>query len=546
MQNLRHPCGLIVLVALLLGLGGPVRAQSTDIQSLIAAGRLDEMRWPNFASARPLLQQLYQPKGFAPLWLNGPQPKPVALSLIGTFQRAGDEGLDPEDYDASRWTARLAALKQSAAAQARFDVALSVSAMRYASALHRGRVNPQSIHRTAFDTKPFDPAAFLRDRLLASADLPAALASVEPPFAAYRRTRQALLRYLQLARIDDGERLPLPRKTVDPGQTYPGVPRLIRLLRLLGDLPPGATVSPDAQTYDVMLSDAVKRFQRRHGLEADGRLGAATILQLNVPLQQRVQQLQLSLERWRWLPAGISGPAIFVNIPDFRLRAVDRSGIALDMRVVVGRAMRTQTPVFSAKMTHVIFRPYWNVPRSILRNEILPATQRDPAYLASKGFEVTTWDGEIVSTGPASDSVLEQLQQRRLTVRQRPGPGNSLGFVKLMFPNENNVYLHDTPARSLFARARRDFSHGCIRVEKPAELTAWVLRDNPGWTLEKVQQAMQGGNNNVTVHLATPVPVFIVYGTALAYENGEVHFSDDIYGFDSRLAAALARGDAYQ
>ena len=546
MQNLRHPCGLIALVALLLGLGGPVRAQSTDIQSLIAAGRLDEMRWPNFASARPLLQQLYQPAGFAPLWLNGPQPKPVALSLIGIFQRAGEEGLDPEDYDASRWAARLAALKQSAAAQARFDVALSVSAMRYASALHRGRVNPQSIHRTAFDTKPFDPAAFLRDRLLASADLPAALASVEPPFAAYRRTRQALLRYLQLARIDDGERLPLPRKTVDPGQTYAGVPRLVRLLRLLGDLPPGTTVSPDAHTYNTTLSDAVKRFQRRHGLDEDGRLGAATIRQLNVPLQERVRQLQLALERWRWLPTSFSAPPIFVNIADFRLRALDEDKkVALDMRVVVGRAIRTQTPVFSAEMTHVIFRPYWNVPRSILRNEILPQVVRDRSYLVRKNFEVTTHDGRVVARGNVSDEILEQLRRGSLTIRQMPGPDNSLGLVKLVFPNEDDVYLHDTPATRLFARSRRDFSHGCIRVERPAELAAWALRNNPGWTIQRVQEAMQHGDDDSTVNLTKRIPVYIVYGTAIVYENAEAHFNEDIYGLDSRLATALAKGYPY-
>jgi murein L,D-transpeptidase YcbB/YkuD len=324
------------------------------------------------------------------------------------------------------------------------------------------------------------------------------------------------------------------------------VARLARFLRLVGDLPEDAAGSQDGDVYGGALVDAVKRFQRRHGLDEDGRLGAGTIKQLNVPLADRVRQLQLTLERWRWLPAEFSAPPIIVNIPDFRLRALDEdNNPVLDMRVVVGKAMRTETPVFSRDMTYVVLRPYWNVPPSILRSEIVPAIQRDRGYIASKNYEVTNFDGKVVTSGTISDEVLAQLKAGKLMVRQKPGPTNALGLVKLIFPNENNVYLHSTPSQSLFSRSRRDFSHGCIRVEKPAELTEWVLRNNPGWTLEKVQQGMQSGKDNVTVTLGKPVPVFIVYGTALAYANGEVHFSDDIYGFDGKLAAALAKGYPY-
>jgi murein L,D-transpeptidase YcbB/YkuD len=313
----------------------------------------------------------------------------------------------------------------------------------------------------------------------------------------------------------------------------------------VGDLPEDAA-GPQDGVYGGVLVDAVKRFQRRHGMDEDGRLGAGTINQLNVPLADRVRQLQLTMERWRWLPAEFSAPPIIVNIPDFRLRALDEeNNPALDMRVVVGKAMRTETPVFSRDMTYVVLRPYWNVPPSILRGEIVPAIQRNRGYIASKNYEVTTFDGKVVTSGSISDEVLAQLKAGKLMVRQKPGPTNALGLVKLIFPNENNVYLHSTPSPSLFSRSRRDFSHGCIRVEKPAELTAWVLRNNPGWTLEKVQQGMQSGKDNVTVTLAKPVPVFIVYGTALAYANGEVHFSDDIYGFDTKLETALAKGYPY-
>jgi murein L,D-transpeptidase YcbB/YkuD len=215
------------------------------------------------------------------------------------------------------------------------------------------------------------------------------------------------------------------------------------------------------------------------------------------------------------------------------------------MRVVVGKAMRTQTPVFSRDMTYVVLRPYWNVPPSILRSEIVPAIQRDRKYVANKRYEVTTRDGKVVTSGEISDDVLAQLKAGKLAVRQKPGPTNSLGLVKLMFPNQYNVYLHSTPAQELFSRTRRDFSHGCIRVEKPAELTAWALRKNVGWTVERVQEAMQKGSDNVTVNLTQRVPVFIVYGTALADQGNVVHFYDDIYGHDAALARALAKGYPY-
>ena len=342
------------------------------------------------------------------------------------------------------------------------------------------------------------------------------------------------------------EPLPVPAKAIKPGEKYAGAAALGRRLVLLGDLPADAAPAANADVYGGALVEGVKRFQGRHGLDADGQLGPGTVKQLNVPIADRVRQLQFALERWRWLPSEFSAPPIVVNIPDFQLRAADAKGnVAMTMRVVVGKAAPTQTPVFSRDMTYVVFRPYWNVPPSILRGEIVPAITRDRNYIAKKNYEVTTPDGKVVTDGPISDDVLAQLKAGKLAVRQKPGPANALGLVKLIFPNEFNVYLHSTPSQALFAKSRRDFSHGCIRVEKPAELAAWALRNNPDWTLERVRAAMQTGPDNVTVKLERPVPVFIVYATALAYENGEVHFYDDIYGHDADLAQALAKGYPY-
>jgi murein L,D-transpeptidase YcbB/YkuD len=376
-------------------------------------------------------------------------------------------------------------------------------------------------------------------------DAPAALSQLEPPFDGYRRAEKALLAYRVLAKEDDGELLPDSKKPVEPGDSYPGVARLERLLRRLGDLPADATVPPNSQIYSGVLVDALKHFQERHGIDPDGRIGKTTLKQLNVPLSRRVRQLQIALERWRWVPDFFEQPPIVVNIPEFRLRAYNQSyQIELDMKVVVGGAFRHQTPVFLDNMQYVIFRPYWNVPVSIQKDELLPKLTKDPAYLAKNEYEVVDSHNKVVPGDAVTPEVLAQLRSRKLSIRQVPGQKNALGFIKFIFPNEYDVYLHGTPARGLFSRARRDFSHGCIRVEKPEQLALWVLRDQPRWTLARVRKA-ENGAAPLQVDLNQPIPVLIVYSTAVVKENGEVCFFEDIYGHDTSLHEALAKGYPY-
>lgn len=525
-----------------LAASGPAVGQSAErIQSLVSAGNVPSMRWPEFHNYQPSVQKFYAAGSYAPVWTQGGDISPQGLQLIQVFKDAWQKGLEPEDYDASRWDARRQNLRRTDSAET--EVALTVSAMRYISDLHTGRINPQRVNfQQAVDQKRYDLADFVRSRVLQTRDMAAALAVLEPPFPSYQRTEQALVRYVQLAREDDGAQLPVPSKAIEPGQPYAGLARLSRLLHLLGDLPADANGDTAPATYDSALAAAVKHFQRRHGLDEDGRLGTGTVKQLNVPLTQRVRQLQLTLERWRWAPSEFPSPPIIVNIPDFRLRALNPDNtVALNMRVVVGKAMRTETPVFSGEMSYIVFRPYWVVPPGIMRRSIIPSIQRNRNYIADNRYEVTTPNGKVVTSGPISDETLAQLKSGKLMVRQLPGPKNALGLVKLMFPNEHSVYLHSTPSTELFARSRRDFSSGCIRVENPAELSVWALRDNPGWTLERVQQAMQSGPDNVTVRLTRRTPVFMVYGTAIAYPDNEVHFYDDLYGHDARLEEALAK-----
>jgi len=535
--------------ALLVMPGSPGPAgSSVELQQIGSAGQLSDLRWPNFSDYRLHFQNFYQPAGYALAWVRDGRATPQALSIIGVLQRAADKGLDAEDYDGSRWPARLAHLPGAQEAEAaHFDAALTVCTMRYISDLHIGKVNPKYFHfGLDVEHKKYSLPEFLRLRLVNAPDPAAVLEMVEPPFPGYRRTQAALIRYSELARQDDGEPLPGIAKTLAPGGSYAGVPRLTRLLRLLGDLPAGAAT--DAGTYSGALVDAVKRYQRRHGLPPDGRLDAQTLRSLNTPLSFRVRQMQLTLERWRWLPHDFEEPPIIVNIPEFHLRAfssVQQGSVALEMNVIVGKAYGHKTPVFADTMQYVVLRPYWNVPPSIQRSEITAGIQKDRDYIAKKGFEVITHSGEVVTSGPISDEVLARLRAGTLEVRQKPGPSNALGLVKLIFPNSYNVYLHSTPVQELFSRSRRDFSHGCIRVEKPAELTAWVLRNNPGWTLERVREAMQNGKDNQRVNLAKPVPVLILYATAIVDEAGAAHFFDDIYGLDADLEKVLAKGYPY-
>jgi murein L,D-transpeptidase YcbB/YkuD len=523
---------------------------STRLRAIAVAGKLADLRWPDFSDYRVHFQRVYDSSNFAPVWVRGDQPSSQALGMIRAFEESARKGLNPEEYDSSRWEARVAALKSSSVSAntvADFDAALTVATMRYISDLHIGRVNPAHF-KFGIDVKQkkYDLPNFVTTKVINAPDVAAVLAGVEPPYDGYKRTEEALQQYEQLAAKGDGPSVPEVQKAVGAGGAYAGSAELAARLRLLGDLPRNAASNVDPHQYDPSLVDAVKHFQARHGISADGKLDKNTIRLLNVPLAGLVVQLDNALERWRWLPPDFPQPPVVVNIPEFVLRAfsADRK-VALSMNVVVGKAVRTQTPVFAEDMKYIVFRPYWNVPPSILRGEMIPAIVKDRSYIGRKGFEVTDSSGRVITSGTVSDEVLAQLRAGRLMVRQKPGPTNALGLVKFIFPNQNNVYLHSTPSQQLFSQSRRDFSHGCVRVEKPAELAAFLLRNQPPWTLDRAQAAMQSGRNNQQVNLATPVPVLILYVTAVVEPDDSVHFFDDIYGHDKALNAVLAKGPPY-
>lgn len=524
-----------------------VQGQST-LHAYLAAGELPDLQYPDFTNLRTEAKEFYEASGDTLPWIVNRQPTSQAHAIILALQQAENQGLNPIDYDGPRWPGRLAVADSGRASEPellRFDLAVTISTMRYVSDLHRGRVNPRDFH---FDldiaNNNLDLSDFLRKNLMNATNVNAVIQTVEPPFPAYRRTVEALRNYLKLANADDRDPLPIPAKPVKPGGTYAAVETLTRQLALLGDLPAGRNTASEKE-YSGEVVNGVKRFQERHGLDANGILDEHTIKELNTPLRQRVTQLELTLERWRWLPHEFEQPPIIVNIPEFRLYAANDEYLpAFNIKVVVGRSYKHKTPVFATQMKSVIFRPYWNVPLSIQRNELLPELRKNANYLTEHDYEVVGRNQQLVSEGDVNAAILAGLASGKLAIRQRPGPDNSLGLIKFDMPNGYEVYMHDTPATQLFSRSRRDFSHGCIRVENPVELALWALRDKAEWDREHIIEAMSG-EETFRVNLSKPIPVLILYGTAIVTESGEVHFFDDIYGLDSELQQRLAQGYPY-
>lgn len=469
---------------------------------------------------RGWLDRFYGPRKYAPAW----NPSTAAAALW-VLRQAPLQGLDTLDYGTDALQRLLSA---GQADTARFDVALTSALLHYLADLRVGRVRSE-YHGRLPDTrlKQYDPVERLRAGL-AAGELQGAVQAAEPALPQYAQVKAALAQYRRLSK-QAYPPLPKPRARLAPGAAYPAATALFKRLVLLGDLPPDAQ-PPANGIYSERMKRGVQHFQARHGLDEDGVLGRGTIDALNVPPAQRARQLALTLERLRWLPDFGPGPLIVVDLPAYRLWALDPGGTALplEMRVVVGTAVKTETPLFVGQMRYLEFNPYWNVPRSILEKEILPKLERNRAYLAQHEME----------TVPPGASVAD-LRAGRARVRQRPGPKNSLGAIKFAMPNPMDIYLHSTPARELFKRSRRDLSHGCIRVERPAALAEYVLGQQRHWNAATIEAALQPGPTR-HVDLARAIPVVMFYATAAVDIKGSVRFAADIYGRDARLEEELA------
>jgi murein L,D-transpeptidase YcbB/YkuD len=482
------------------------------------------------------------------LWFADARPAPQAHQAIALLADAASQGLEPQDYNASALQQAIDQAAQGPApepmAVARLESALTTALERYLSDVHTGRIDPQRIHHNyqAPRSDGFEPAAYLR-AALENQRLPEAAREAEPGLPLYAHLREALGQYRERAGHPAWQQaLPrLPGGKLAPGQAYAGLAMLGQRLAVLGDLSPDTPTPP---RYEGLLVDAVQAFQLRHGLAADGVIGKATLAQLQVTPAARARQIALMLERLRWTPLTQGARMVVINIPEFVLRAYDvrdgRIHVQQEMKVVVGKSLDTRTPLFDEDMRFIEFSPYWNIPLSIARAETVPRLRRDPGYLAREDMEFVSADGRVNQTVSAAQ--LSAVLAGQLRIRQRPGPKNALGDIKFVFPNHDNIYLHHTPATGLFARERRDFSHGCIRVEQPVALAKFVLQGMPDWTEDRIQKAMTRGEST-TLRLAEPLPVLIAYGTALVKE-GRVFFYEDIYGLDRLLDAALRKHSA--
>jgi L,D-transpeptidase YcbB len=473
------------------------------------------------------------------LWVDAHgQTTPEARTALALLADAASDGLDPHDYE----EACLETANGSCDPRA-FDAALTAAMLRYMRHLHSGRVDPRTIgFRLAVATDEHDFPAML-NKAVGEQRVGSLPAMLRPSFSQYEALRGALAQYRILAAGADTPPIESRSRAVRPGDAFDDLPALHRLLVVLGDLPAGSPAPAAGAPYAGEIVAGVESFQRRHGMASDGVIGAQTFAALRVPLSWRVRQIELALERLRWLPHFSDGRVVAINIPMFRLWVWDAgppgSSPAFSMNVIVGRALDTRTPVFVEEMTEVIFRPYWNVPRSIVRGEILPKLAADPDYLRRENMELVREPGDDARPRPADAENIAKLREGSLRLRQRPGARNSLGLIKFVFPNDENVYMHGTPAQALFARSRRDFSHGCVRVERPIDLAAWALSDQPEWTRERIESAT-AGSDSTHVALRRPIQVVLFYITAAVMpEDHRLNFAADIYRHDDRLDAAM-------
>ncbi len=551
---------------------------SDNLQQAVGSPQSALLKFSNYSEDQPIVGKFYEDREWELAWTRDGKPTKTATALIQMFTDADKKGLRPDDYDGQHWQEHLravAAAPKDENTVAQFDVAMTVTAIRFLSDLHLGRINPQSLN---FDIDVparragFDVATLMNDQLVDADDVASVVDGVEPQNPMYKATENALPHYLELAEKVSSQPpsdLPAPDKPVSPGGSYPAIGPLVQRLALEGDGTPQA----NGTQYTPDVAQAVQHFQSRVGLNPDGKLSKGTVDALNVPMSVRVQQINDALEKWRWLPDGYVKPRVLVNLPEFYVRAYDPGGdLAFKMKVIDGEAKGHDTPVFVRTMKYLIFRPYWNLPVSIVKKELMRHLGGGNSYLEAHGYEVVNTSGQPVSGWSAND-----LEHSRYLVRQKPGPKNSLGLVKFMFPNEYDIYLHSTPEINLFNLTRRDRSHGCVRLNDAEKMANWVLSGQGDWDANKIHEAMfgqplqgddadastdaqkaSGGDpesgptstsdqvkDNKQVNLKTQLPVVITYLTANADEDGTMHFFNDIYGYDKELEEALAKPRPY-
>ena len=493
--------------------------------------------------------RFYHMVGYRPVWVDSNGLRPQGQILWRTIMASASDGLRPDDYlfpalapprnDSVSFSdvIRLSHLEPDV----QMDVALTGVMLTYATHLWQGRIASESLASMGFSGQrtrgrdlPAELAAAVKEDRLS-----AFIEALRPRHKAYRRLGSTMKQYEQI-RKTGGWPAVAPGPSLQVGDQGPRVSALRSRLALSDDLT--ANLPVDENRYDPGLETAVMRFQYRHGLVPDGVVGRKTLDALSVPVEARILQLQLNMERWRWYPDSFGKRYLRVNIPDYALEVMEGEWTVRRMRAIVGKSYR-QTPALSGRMTYLEFNPYWNIPRKIAHKDILPKVVSDPDYLTRQGIRVfDSWDHQARELDPTG-IVWENLSAHHFPYRLRQDPSdmNALGRIKFMFPNPQSVYIHDTPGKSLFNRQERHFSSGCVRVESPLDLAQYLL-DGQGWDRARLEAAMMNGRRQ-TVVLNDPIPVHLVYFTAWVDADGTVNFREDIYDRDRELLIALDHRD---
>ena len=446
-----------------------------------------------------LVRRVYEKRGYQPIWTGSATAQSDTKRALDALRDAQDEGLSPEDYRFSQLSTMTVA---SASEQTTFEMLMTDSLLSYARDLRSGRVQPTDVDEdVALPALGFDFATALANAA-SSGTIDTFLAELSPKHAEYRHLKLALAHYRTIEAAGGWPTLP---ETIVSAWQENDSDLLHRRLAVEDDI---------GGANGESLTDALKRYQQRNGLAADGRLGPRTLAALNTPVAARIEQIVANMERWRWMPRDLEPRRIAVNVADATLRFIDGDATLLESNVVVG-APKWRTPILRAEVTAVTVNPVWHVPSSIARREIWPKQQANPSYLQSQGFTVV--DGQI---------------------RQPPGAGNALGQLKLEMPNEFNVYLHDTPSKAAFQRETRTLSHGCVRVEQIGALGALAIGGDTQSSLDQLSQLIADGTTT-RIDLNERIPVYLMYWTTIASDDGSVAFRNDVYDRDVALIAAL-------
>jgi L,D-transpeptidase YcbB len=532
------------------GTHSPDRSKTDHIARFIQKKLAEEQKILSIQGERlrgiELLKDFYGKRGYRPAWLDGNVLRTQVYALIAAIEKAENEGLTPDNYHLKKIKALTQELQRgviesggpSADMRADLDLLLSDAYLLLGCHYSAGCVNPLTL-QADWHVKPghTDVAAIFgkaieEDRIMES------LQRLLPSQEVYSELKKNLVSYRKLSQLGGWPAIN-EGKPLKKGIRDSRVPDLRQRLEISGYLSPA--INKDSDTFDSSLEDAVIEFQRLHGLRTDGVVGPVTLRALNVTAKARARQIELNMERLRWVAKRLGDRYIMVNIADFTLTVIERGNAVLSMKVIVGKPY-WHTPVFSEKMTYLVLNPYWNVPDSIAREEIIPKIRRDPEYLEKENMKVLSgWEQNSASIDPGSvewDAAGASAFKYRF--RQEPGPRNPLGRIKFMFPNRFDVYLHDTPGKHLFERNVRSFSHGCIRVEKPIELAEYVLKQDPRWTLKRINAELAEGNTR-EIRLPNPVDVYILYLTAWVDGGGLLNFREDIYGRDAKLDAEMKK-----